>query len=166
MQSLKMRLVALILAASCVLGLAVQAPAFGKGNSILEFGTMVPVTGPFVGSANPIRGVNGGGLPWTITSGSGELDSSGKLEVNVRGLVLAAGPSAGTNPIPNFKAVVSCRTISDGMVVVDNVSTGLFPATSTGDSQIEAQVALPTPCVAPIVFVTSPTGAWFAATGN
>jgi hypothetical protein len=26
-------------------------------------------------------------------------------------------------------------------------------------------VDLPSPCIAPIVFVTSPNGAWFAATG-
>ncbi len=32
--------------------------------TILKFDTMVPVTGPYVGPANPIRGVPGGGLPW------------------------------------------------------------------------------------------------------
>jgi len=166
MKSRKMRLFALILAIGCVMSLAVQATAFGKGNSILEFGTMAPVTGPYVGSANPIRGVNGGGLPWMITNGSGELSASGKLEVNVTGLVLAAGPFAGTNPIPSFKAVVSCQTIKDGNATVANVITDPFPATSTGNAHIEAQVALPSPCLAPIVFVTSPTGAWFAVTGN
>lgn len=36
------------------------------GDSILEFDTMVGVSGPFVGSSNPIRGINGGGLPWDI----------------------------------------------------------------------------------------------------
>lgn len=166
MHSRKARLFALILAIGCVMSLAVQTPAVGKGNSILEFGTMAPVTGPFVGNTNPIRGVNGGEIPWMITSGRGELDASGKLEVDVHGLVFAAGPNVGTNTVPNFRAVVSCLTINDGSVAVKNVSTDLFPATSTGDSHIEAQLALPSPCVAPIVFVTSPAGAWFAATGN
>jgi hypothetical protein len=43
--------------------------------------------------------------------------------------------------------------------------TDPFPASSTGDSKIEATLDLPEPCIAPIVFVTSPGAAWFAATG-
>jgi hypothetical protein len=34
-----------------------------------------------------------------------------------------------------------------------------------GDAKIEAQLTLPEPCVAPIAFVTSPAGSWFAVTG-
>jgi hypothetical protein len=55
------------------------APALSAGArdadsaKVLEFDTMAPVSGPFVGSANPIRGFPGGGLPWVIASGSGEL---------------------------------------------------------------------------------------------
>ena len=60
---------------------------------------------------------------------------------------------------------MSCQTIVGGAAVVTNVSTGTFPATTTGDSKIEATVSLPDPCFAPIVFVTSPTGSWFAVTG-
>jgi len=50
--------------------------------------------------------------------------------------------------------------------------TGLFPATTGaaaeggGNADIEADLVLPQPCIAPIVFVTSPTGAWFATTGR
>lgn len=132
---------------------------------VLEFKTMVGVSGPFVGAANPIRGVNGGGLPWAISEGRGELDTTGKLEVRVRGLVLAAGPAAGTNPVANFRALVSCLTITAGAPATVNVSTGLFPATITGDADIEQLLTLPTPCFAPIIFVTSPGGAWFAVTG-
>jgi len=55
---------------------------------------------------------------------------------------------------------------ADGNPSTVNVETGPFPATPTGDSEIDANVKLPSPCIAPIVFVTSPTGAWFAATGN
>jgi hypothetical protein len=46
-----------------------------------------------------------------------------------------------------------------------NVSTTTFPADAGGNSTIEAQVALPKPCIAPIIFVTSAGNAWFAATG-
>ncbi|MCL4559247.1 MAG: hypothetical protein M1281_01365 [Chloroflexi bacterium] len=149
-------------------GSSMQTP---KPNpNLLEFGNMAPVQGPYVGNANPIRGINGGGFPWLISSGKGELNVNGKLEIQVKGLVLA---TTGSNPIPEFKAIVSCRSIdASGNASIVNVSTGLFPATTGpaslggGDANIEATVSLPHPCIAPIVFVTSPTGAWFAATGN
>src|SRR5581483_10318334 len=61
----------------------------GRGSStVLRFSTMTPVTGPFVGAANPVNGVVGGGLPWMLTSGSGSLQRDGHLQVRVRGLVL------------------------------------------------------------------------------
>ena len=40
---------------------------------VLEFDTMVGVPRPFTGAVNPIRGVPGGGLPWVISFGKGEL---------------------------------------------------------------------------------------------
>ena len=87
------RLLVLVLGAVLAVGLVVQASgASPNGQKVLEFDTMVGVSGPFVGSANPIRGVNGGGLPWQIAEGKGELGSDGRLEVEVRGLVLLDGP--------------------------------------------------------------------------
>ena len=140
-----------------------------KESKILEFDTMVGLPPAFTGIQNPIRGINGGGLPWVISSAHGELKASGKLEIEVQGLVFAAGPNTGSNTIPNFRAIVSCLT-SDASVI--NISTGLFPATTGpasaggGNTNIEARLALPQPCIAPIIFVTSPGGAWFSATGN
>src|SRR6266851_2667823 len=72
----------------------------------------------------------------------------------------------GTNPVPDFEAIVSCQSISGGMATVTNVTTGQFPASMRGNADIRARVTLPRPCIAPIVFVASPTGAWFAATGS
>ena len=143
--------------------------ATAKEPKILEFDTMVGLPQAFTGSQNPIRGISGGGLPWAIGSGSGELKENGKLEIDVVGLVFADGPNVGKNTVPNFRAIVSCLK-SDGSV--ENVTSGLFPATlgsatdSGGNSKIEANLTLPQPCIAPIVFVTSPGGAWFAATGK
>lgn len=62
------------------------------GDSILEFDTMVGVSGPFVGSSNPIRGINGGGLPWDIEEAKGRLRDDGRLKIEVTGLVLADHP--------------------------------------------------------------------------
>jgi hypothetical protein len=50
-----------------------------------------------------------------------------------------------------------------------NLVTDPVPATSAGEATIKATLELPSPCIAPIVFVTSgtgnPPGAWFATTG-
>lgn len=146
-----------------------MAPVAAKDPQILEFDTMVGLPQAFTGTQNPIRGINGGGLPWTLTSASGELKANGHLEVKVTGLVFAAGPNTGSNTVANFRAIVSCLK-ADG--TVENVLTGNFPATlgpaasGGGNAKIEADLTLPQPCIAPIVFVTSPGGAWFAATGN
>jgi hypothetical protein len=152
--------------------LGVTASAGANPGTIVKFDTLTPVTGPYVGTANPIRTVPGGGLPWMIRSGTGSLKSGGQLLVHIRGLVLADQapvPPAlqGTNPIPDFRAIVSCQSIgADGSATITNVSTAQFPASAAGDSDINATVSLPHPCIAPIVFVTAPTGAWFAATGG
>ncbi|HEX4800710.1 MAG TPA: hypothetical protein VFU91_05985 [Sphingomicrobium sp.] len=140
-----------------------------KVPKMLEFDTMIGVPQALIGAAQPIRGINGGGLPWMVGGASGELKTDGHLEVAVAGLVFAAGPNAGSNTVSSFRAVVSCLT-SDGSVV--NVATSAFPATlgpassGGGSALIEADLTLPQPCIAPIIFVTSPGLAWFAATGH
>ncbi len=134
---------------------------------ILTWTTMAPVTGPYVGSSNPIRGIPGGGLAWAISGASGTLMSNGALKIRVRGLVFAEGPNTGTNTVPFFRAEVSCLSINgSNQADTVNLLTDAFPADSMGNSTINTDVALPSPCVAPIVFVTSPTGAWFAVTGH
>jgi hypothetical protein len=142
----------------------------GGEDTILEFGTMATVTEPLTGSAHPVRGLNGGGLPWELERGRGELRSDGRLEVTVRGLVLARRdpvPPAmqGTNPVPQFRGAVNCLTPAapdEGETVLTDPVT----ATPDGNARIEATLTLPDPCIAPIVFVTSPTNAWFATTGR
>lgn len=139
-----------------------------KESKIMEFDSMVGVPSALTGIKAPIRGINGGGIPWMISSASGELTASGHLEIEVEGLVLAAGANAGLNPVASFRATVSCLT-SDGSV--KNTTTDLFPATTGpaslggGNAEIEADLSLPQPCIAPLIFVTSPGGSWFATTG-
>src|SRR5262249_24155747 len=151
-----MRRIRWLVAAVC--GAALVSAAAGQGvaasagpgrATVLKFSTMTPVTGPYVGTANPVRGVAGGGLPWVITAGSGSLKRDGHLRVSVRGLVLARQapvPPAlqGTNPFPNFRALVSCQSIGAGnTATVANVSTGDFKANSARDSTINPTPTLP-----------------------
>jgi predicted nicotinamide N-methyase len=144
--------------------------ATAKESKILEFSTMVGVPRPFTGAANAIRNVPGGGRPWVIGAAEGELKANGELELKVRGLVIDPNEpvaTAGTNPSANFKVIVSCMSKDmSGAAVISNVETALFPADAMGNAEVETSVMLPSPCIAPIIFVTSATGSWFAATGN
>lgn len=128
---------------------------------------MIGVPATLVGAAGQIRGINGAGLPWTIGLSSAEVSASGKIEVSFNDLVFAAGPNVGKNTIASMKVIVSCLDTTGAAV---NVSTP-FPVTTAtpldpgGHGAIETSVALPSPCLAPIVFITSLGGAWFALDG-
>jgi hypothetical protein len=160
----KTSLLALVLTAIAA-ALVLPALVFGgdDGRKVLDAKVLAPVTAPYTGAANPIRGLNGGGVPWRIGDAQADLRADGRLHVEVEGLVLA---STGANPVAQFKAVVSCQTTTNGLAAVANVSTPLVDATSTGDAEIDTTIALPSPCFAPIVFVTSPGSSWFAVTGR
>ena len=91
--------------------------------------------------------------------------------MEVEGLVLARRapvPAAlqGTNPIAQFKAIVSCLTTTSGAATTTNVATPLVSASPGGDAEIDTAVDLPSPCFAPIVFVTTSGGAWLAVSGR
>jgi hypothetical protein len=161
----KRLLVLLFLVGAAALGLVVQAFAGSNDTKVLEFKTMTPVVSPFTGSTNAVRGINGGGVPWQLASAKGELRADGRLDIKVDGLVIAA---TGVNPVSAFRGVVNCLTPESPIAGV-NLVTDPAPTTPAGDATIEGSLALPSPCVAPIVFVTNGTGAapgaWFATTG-
>ena len=155
--------------AIAALGVAAMATAATAGGArSVESDSMIGVPASLTGAAGQIRGVNGGGLPWSIGASEVEVSASGKVEVSFNDLVFAAGPNNGKNTVASMKVVVSCLDATGATV---NVSTPLFPVTTAttldpgGDGAVEARIALPQPCIAPIVFVTSPNGAWFAVDG-
>ena len=158
-------------------GTSALAARGGMDRTVLE-ATLHGVPRPFTGAASAIRGVPGGGLPWVLAEGKAALHADGTLEAQVEGLVFdPADPAAiargvgGTNTVPQAKAIVSCLTIQDGAAVTVNVASAPVAFTTGavadggGSASIQERLALPSPCLAPIVFVTSPAGAWFAATG-
>ena len=135
-----------------------------KGSVILSFKTMYGVNGPFLGTGNPVRGVNGDLDPWFLKSAKGTLTSNGKLSIDVKGLVLPSG----TNDSTEFRALVSCLTVDGANVIESNVTTPQgFPANTKGNSKIKAQLTLPQPCLAPIVMILpGDADVWFAMTGR
>lgn len=164
---------AVILVFVTMLALGSSSTASADESKVLEFNYMVGLPRPFTGNSNAIRGVPGGGLPWVIDFGKGKLTPDGSIDIVVKGLVFDPNDPAviergigGMNTIPNFKAIVSCLSYdAAGNVIIVNVSTDLFPADEAGNARIKGTLNLPKPCIAPIIFVTSPGGAWFASTG-
>jgi len=60
-------------------------------------------------------------------------------------------------------------TLAAAMVLGGVLFSGRYALAAAKEPKIlsfDTMVGLPQPCIAPIVFVTSPTGAWFAATGK
>lgn len=156
-----------------------DAAARVKVEKIFEAERFVGVPPEYTGTTSPIRGVNGGGLPWVVASAEAKLSASSVLDVEVKGLVfdprdptVIARGLAGRNTVAAFRAILSCQSIgADGRAAVVNVPTAAFPATlglaseGGGNAHIVEQIVVPTPCIAPIVFVTNPGLAWFAASG-
>jgi hypothetical protein len=159
------KLLAVLVAAVAAVAIGVTAAvSSGDGRTVLKFDTMAPVVAPYTGATNAIRGVPGGGVPWKLDSAEGRLRADGRLHIEVEGLVIVA---TGVNPSPTFRGVVSCLSSNAaGQPTTVNVMTDAVPATTSGDAEIDAKVALPSPCFAPIVFVTSGGGSWFAVTGR
>ncbi len=138
---------------------------------VLEFETMVGVDAPFLNPAQ-LRGITGGGLPWVLEEAEGELKTSGLLKVEVEGLIVPESSGFGFNPAPFFRAAVSCITL-DGVgnetvvnVFTQNGAEVMKGDPEDGDAKIVEKLMLPDPCIAPVIFVTSPSEMWFSVTGN
>jgi hypothetical protein len=148
----------------------------GESERTVTFRRLMGVPRPYTGPANAIRGIGGGGLPWVVARGSARLDADGTLHAQVEGLVFDPADAAvqargvgGTNTVAQLEAIVSCLSVQDGAAVTVNVASAPVPfslgaaTAGGGDAEIEETLALPSPCLAPIVFLASPAGAWFAA---
>jgi hypothetical protein len=155
-----------VVVALAVVLIAQASAGDGPGSTVLKFKTMVGTVAPYTGAANAIRGVPGAGAPWSIDTANGKLDENGDLSIKVTGLIITG---TGANPVPTFRAVVSCQSIAGGAAVVVNRVTAPFPASTAGDAAFKGNLDLPSPCIAPIVFVTAgtgnPPGVWFSVTG-
>ena len=139
---------------------------------LLQFNTMYGVDGPFVGDRHPVRGFPGDELPWVIKSAEGKLEENGHLKLQVKGLVFADDPSVspdlqGINDESQFRVVVSCLTEEGEDNVIERfVVTPGFPATHSGDASVNTVIALPNPCVAPVLLVLAGSeDKWFAVNG-
>jgi len=156
------RLLVAVLGALSLVGAATATVGAHEGGTLVEFDSMTGVSAAEAAAQVPNdRGIKPGGLPWVITSGTGEVDRQGNLHVEVTGLIIPT-LSPPRNPVGSFRATLSCLT-PHGVV---NVTTGPVATGLAGDATIDATVALPRPCKHPEVFVGTNNAAgafvWFA----
>jgi len=139
------------------------ALAVGAGTVNAESGGRHKVLdAQLIGLATPttvVAGVTGAGHAWSLEEGNAKLFSDDRVLVNVEGLVLFP---EGTQPAANVRVVVSCNGGGTGNII----PSGLVPLSQPdGDLHFNDQLALPSPCLDPVIFVTSQNGFWFATTG-
>jgi hypothetical protein len=157
------------------LALAASGPAVagGKTEEILKVQSMVGVPSGLTGSAGAIGTINGAGLPWVIGPAKAVLSVDGSFELKFNDLLFDPNDPAvppqlrGTNNQATMRAGVSCLTTTGDRVAA---LTAPFPVTTgagAGDGRVEATLALPSPCIAPVVLITNAGGTgWFAAAGR
>jgi len=154
-----MRRVGLLALAVCLM-----AGMFAIGTSADELVFIAPVVGSNPGAT--IAGVASGGAPWVVRRGIAVLTDAGRLNVDVRGLVLpSANNTAG--PVTGVSASVVCANTVVATSGASNLSTN-------GDAEIHAKLSVPLPCVGAVVLVRAAAingtplpaaGPFIAATG-
>jgi len=102
-----------------------------------------------------VGGVASGGLPWVTSEGSASLSSSGRIHVEVSGLLLAAAAGVPPNlvgtvgPVQMVAASLVCG--GSGGTVVDS-TTGV-QLSAGGNAEIEGTLTMPATCMAPVILV-------------
>ncbi len=100
-----------------------------------------------------VGGVPSGGAPWTIDTGRASLSPNGKLNVEVRGLVLTTGAPPNLVGTTGSVQMVAASLVCGGSGGTVAASTDGVPIGTTGDADIDANLSLPATCMAPVVLV-------------
>jgi hypothetical protein len=118
-----------------------------------------------------IGGVNTCGKIWKIKSGNAQLTSDGRLKVEVKGLVLndPTLPADVNGTADGVTEVVASLVCSRGGASSVAAESGRAPLSKSGQANINATLALPRNCIAPILLIREiwegKIGGWLAATG-
>lgn len=151
-------LLALTTALVAAMSMALAAGAFGDhgghdqrghngGKAVLE-----ESLAPSVPTDPTFHGVAPGGAPWVLKRGAVELKRSGRLELEVRGLVIPNPPGDGTpGPVMTISASLYCGADSS-TTAAD--TTPQVPIDRRGNARIrDRSFSVPDTCLAPVILV-------------
>ena len=95
------------------------------------------------------HGVSPGGAPWVLTRGDVRLKRDGKLDLELKGLVI---PALGTpGPVTTVSASLYCGADSS---TTPAATTQQVPLSPKGDARIrDASFSVPSTCLAPVILV-------------
>jgi hypothetical protein len=117
-----------------------------------------------------IGGVNSCGKIWKLKSGKAELKKGGKLEVEVKGLVLNDASVGQYNGSPDGVDAVAAAVIChgpSGATVAAQLDP--VPLSKDGNAKAQGKVSLPNGCVGPVIVLREryegKIGGWLAGTG-
>ena len=131
---MKTRLYAIVFAALSMTGFSTAVLADNDSNNV----SWKRVIG-IIQAGNMVGNIQGGGQPWSTLGGEAHVNlGSGRVEFEVRGLVLAGGNSIGTpDAINQVKGTIVCGAGSPTQAVVD---TPLVPLSAQGDAEFDGNV--------------------------
>jgi hypothetical protein len=152
----------------------------------LASATVFSKEGPKVVNANAfgstpnitIRTVPSGAAPWVVDNGRIQLSPSGKLKVQIKGLVIGEGALASGDPVPpSLVGTVATVTMVHAALTCGGpgggtpftvTSTDAVPISSSGDVEITDHLTIPSVCAQPIVLIRigaagAAAGPWIAA---
>jgi len=105
--------------------------------------------GRLVGSAvgEHVAGIASGSAPWVVAQGPFNITANGRIQVEIRGLLIADGPAANTvGPVTMVSASLSCNDVVAG-------STAAVPLSTAGDASIHDTLTIPATCIAPALLI-------------
>ena len=119
-------------------------------------------------TADPaVHGVSPGGVPWALGRGRVILRRDGRLQVDLRGLVIPVAhgtfPANTARPVTTVTASLYCAPDASAAVA----TTAAAPISESGDARIEDTLSLPSTCLAPTVLIhpNGSIGAYIALPG-
>ena len=125
--------------AICLAMIAGSAWADGDGGFV----------GQLAGSAvgEHVAGVASGGAPWTVAKSEFSVSPSGRIEVEIRRLLISSGPATNTvGPVTMVSASLTCNDVVAG-------ATAAVPLSTAGDAAIHDTVTVPARCIAPALLI-------------
>ena len=117
-----------------------------------------------------IGGVNACGKIWALGAGEAELRVDGSLRVELHGLVLNDPTTAKYNGSPDGVDAVAVAVVCGGTNAAVVAQAEPVALSAKGDATIEAKLAMPEHCFAPVILVREryegKIGGWLAASGH